>query len=55
MWFYDLNTYDAAELLGSAVGAIAVVFSWNRPDTETFAKLVGGMGLSAAISGTPFC
>ena len=52
-WFYDLNTYDAAELLGSAVGAIAVVFSWNRADTETFAKLVGGMGLSAAISANP--
>ena len=53
VWFYDLNTYDAAELLGSAVGAIAVVFSWNRADTETFAKLVGGMGLSAAISANP--
>ena len=52
-WFYDLNTYDAAELLGSAVGAIAVVFSWNRADTETFARLVGGMGLSAAISANP--
>ena len=52
-WFYDLNTYDAAELLGSAVGAIAVVFNWNRADTETFARLVGGMGLSAAISANP--
>ena len=52
-WFYDLNTYDAAELLGGAVGATAVVFSWNRADTENFAKLVGGMGLSAAISANP--
>ena len=30
-----------------------VVFSWNRADTENFAKLVGGMGLSAAISANP--
>ena len=52
-WFYDLNTYDAAELLGSAVGAIAVVFSWNRADTATFAKLVGGVGLFAAIRANP--
>ncbi|MDE2887123.1 MAG: hypothetical protein OXR72_02850 [Gemmatimonadota bacterium] len=52
-WFYDLNTYDAAELLAGALGAVAVVFSWNRADTETFAKIVGGMGLSASISANP--
>ena len=32
---------------------VAVIFSWNRADTETFAKLVGGMGLAAAISANP--
>lgn len=52
-WFYDLNTYDAAELLAGAIGAVAVVFSWNRADTETFAKMVGGMGLSAALNANP--
>ena len=52
-WFYDLNTYDAAELLGGTVGAIALIFGWNRADTETFAKLVGSMGLSAAMSANP--
>ena len=52
-WFYDLNAYDAAELLNGAIGAVAVVFSWNRADTETFAKMVGGMGLSAAFSANP--
>ncbi len=52
-WFYDLNTYDAAELLGGTVGAIALIFGWNRADTETFAKLVGSMGLSAALSANP--
>ena len=52
-WFYDLNTYDAAELLGGAVGAVALVFNWNRADTEAFAKLVGGMGISAVVSANP--
>ena len=52
-WFYDLNTYDAAELLSGIVGAVALVFSWNRADTEAFAKLVGSMGVSAAVSANP--
>ena len=52
-WFYDLNTYDAAELFGGTIGAVALVFSWNRADTEALAKMVGGMGLSAAISANP--
>ena len=52
-WFYDLNSYDAVELLGGAVGVVALAFNWNRADTETFARLVGGMGVSAAISANP--
>lgn len=52
-WFYDLNTYDAADLLGGAVGVVALIFNWNRADTETFSKLVGGMGLSAVLSANP--
>ena len=52
-WFYDLNTYDAADLLGGAIGIVAVIFNWNRADTETFSKLVGGMGLSAILSANP--
>ncbi|MCY4530528.1 MAG: hypothetical protein OXD46_16065 [Chloroflexi bacterium] len=52
-WFYDLNTYDAADLLGGAIGTVAVLFHWNRGDTEEFAKLVGGMGLSAVLSANP--
>ena len=52
-WFYDLNTYDAADLLGGSIGAVALIFNWNRADTETFAKLAGGMGLSAVFSANP--
>ena len=52
-WFKDLITYDAAELLSSVIGIVALVFNWNRADTETFARLVGSIGVSAAISANP--
>ena len=52
-WFYNLNTYDAADLLGGAVGAVALILNWNRADTETFAQLAGGMGLSSIMSANP--
>ena len=52
-WFYDINSYDAAELLGGVVGVVATALCWNRADTEAFGKLVGGMGLSAAMSANP--
>ena len=52
-WFYDLNTYDVAEVLGGAVGTVGVIFGWNRADTEEFSKLVGSMGISAAVSANP--
>ena len=52
-WFYDLNTYDAAELVGGSIGILAVAFSWNRTETKTFSRLVGSMGLSAALSANP--
>ena len=52
-WFYDLNSVDAAELVGGAVGVLAVVFCWKRTDSEEFARLVGGMGISATIGANP--
>ena len=52
-WFYDLNTFTAAELLGGTIGAVVMIFSWNRADTETFARFVGSMGVSSALSANP--
>lgn len=52
-WFADLNTYTGAELLGGAISAVALVFAWNRADTEAFAKLTGGIGVSSALSANP--
>ena len=52
-WFYDLNSYDAAELLGGAIGAVALALNWSRADTEQFARFAGSMGLSSVISANP--
>ena len=52
-WFYDLNSYDSAELVGAVVSVLAVALCWNRADTEAFAKLVGSIGVSAVISANP--
>ena len=53
-WFYDINSYDAADVLGGAIGFVAVTLSWNRADTEKFSNLVGGMGVSAGFGANPF-
>ena len=52
-WFYDLNSYDAAELLGGVIGVVGVALSWNRSNTEQFARLVGSMGLASVVSANP--
>ncbi len=52
-WFYDLNTYDATELLGGTIGTVALFLHWNRADTEAFARLAGGLGLSSVAAANP--
>ena len=52
-WFYDINSFDAAEVLGAGVGVVAMFFCWNRAESEQFGRLAGGMGLSAALSANP--
>ncbi len=52
-WFYDLNTYDAAELLGGTIGTVALALNWNRADTEAFARLAGSLGLSSVAAANP--
>lgn len=52
-WLYDLNSYDVGELLGGAVGAVSLIFGWNKAETESFASLAAGMGMSAAVNANP--
>ena len=52
-YFYDLNSYRTTELIGGVIGVVATALCWNRADTEEFAKLVGGMGVSAVMGANP--
>ena len=52
-WFYDINSYTAAEVLGATIGVVTVALAWNRADTEAFSKIVGSMGVSAVVSANP--
>ena len=52
-WFYDINSYDAPELLAGVIGLVSVIFSWKEKDTEKFSKLVGNMGVAAVFSANP--
>ena len=52
-WVADMVSYDAVEIFGAAVGVVAVALNWNNDDVEEFTSLVGGMGLSAAVSANP--
>ena len=52
-WLYEIITYDTADLLGGIIGVVSTALCWSRADTETFARLVGGMGLSAVRGANP--
>ena len=52
-WFYDLNSYTAAELVGASIAILAVVFQWNPGDTESFSRTVGSLGMAGVVSANP--
>ena len=52
-WLADLVSYDAVELVGSSIGVVAIALNWNNEDIKEFTTIVGGMGLSAAVSANP--
>ncbi len=52
-WFYDLNSYDPAELLGSAIGAMVLAFRWNEAEAGEFGRLGASLATAGVISGNP--
>ena len=52
-WLIDLVNYDAVELVGSSIGVVAIALNWNNDDIEEFTKIIGSMGLSAAVGANP--
>lgn len=51
--FADFFSYNTVEVVGSAIPALALMFSWNIDDTVRFAKIVGALGVSTAYAGNP--
>ena len=47
------NSYDIADVAAATAGTVAVVFGWNRADTEAFAAIAASCGVSAAAAAEP--
>ena len=52
-WLYEVNTYNVADIAAATAGTVAVVFGWNRADTEAFAAIAASCGVSAAAATNP--
>ena len=52
-WLYEVNTYNVADVAAATAGTVAVVFGWNRADTEAFAAVTASCGVSAAAATNP--
>ena len=52
-WLYEVNTYNVADAAAATAGTVAVVFGWNRADTEAFAAVAASCGVSAAAATNP--
>jgi len=52
-WSKDMVTFTATEFTGAALGALALVLSWNNAETRRFAEIVASLGLSAVVGANP--
>ena len=52
-WLYEVNTFDVGDVAAATAGTVAVVFGWNRADTEAFAAVAANCGVSAAAATNP--
>ena len=52
-WLKDLVSYDSAEVLGTIIAIVAIIYKWNSEDTEEFSRLASGIGLASILSGNP--
>lgn len=52
-YLYDLLSFDAMEILSTALGAVSVVFALKREDQEKLAEILGSMGIISILSANP--
>lgn len=49
----DLLSLNAVELASTVVPALGVMMNWSEPERREFAKMIGALGLTSAISANP--
>lgn len=52
-YLYDLLSFDAYELLATAIGAVSVIFALKNEDQEKLADLLASMGIISILSANP--
>ncbi|MDC3066409.1 hypothetical protein OA086_03080 [Candidatus Pelagibacter sp.] len=52
-WIKDIKYVEFNELLASSVGALALVFNWNKANKNEFTEIASGMLSSSYIYGEP--
>ncbi len=52
-FFNDVVTFNAVEVLGAAVPAIAILLGWSKGDRKRFWESLGAFGVSAVVSANP--
>jgi len=52
-YIYDLCSFDALEIFGTAMGVIGVALALKTKDKEKLAEILGSMGIVAMVSANP--
>ena len=52
-YLYDLFSFDAIEVLSTALGTVGVLFALKKKDQEMLAELLGSMGIVSILSANP--
>ena len=52
-WISDIKHLEFNEILGSSVGVIAMIYSWNKSKKEEFIEIASGTLASSFVYGDP--
>ena len=53
-WINDIKHLEFNEILGSSVGVLAMVYSWNKSKKDEFIEIASGTLASSFVYGDPF-
>ena len=52
-WINDIKHIEFNEILGSSVGILAIIYSWNKSKKEEFIEIASGTLASSFVYGDP--